>query len=255
MVMVLRLIDPARADFAQQLAAKVGQAPDFYRDAPVLLDLETLARWPAPPSIDFAALSAAIAAAGLVCVGVQNGTPHLTEAARRAGLAAFPTARTAGRPNAAHEPEPDGERPAPPARASAPAPQPAPSQPAPPPTAPAAAPQRVVAKARTRVVTEPIRSGQQVYARDGDLIVLGAVNAGGEILADGNIHVYGALRGKAIAGAAGDKDARLFCQRFDPELVSIAGLFRVADQLESDLIGQRVGVRIADDALVFDRLS
>src|SRR5690606_11491090 len=144
------------------------------------------------------------------------------------------------------------ERPAPPARAAAPAAQPAPQQPAPPPPAPAA-PQRVVAKARTRVVTEPIRSGQQVYARDGDPIVLGAVNAGGEILADGNIHVYGALRGKAIAGAAGDKDARLFCQRFDPELVSIAGLFRVADQLESDLIGQRVGVRIADDALVFDR--
>ena len=105
------------------------------------------------------------------------------------------------------------------------------------------------------MVTEPVRSGQQVYARDGDLIVLGTVNAGGEVLADGNVHIYGALRGKAIAGAAGDKDARLFCQRFDPELVSIAGLFRVADQIESDLIGQRVGVRIAGDALVFDRLS
>ncbi|ROP90545.1 septum site-determining protein MinC [Stella humosa] len=250
MVMVLRLIDPARADFGQQLAGKVAQAPDFYRDAPVILDLETLARWPAPPNVDFQALSAAIADAGLICVGVQNGTPHLTQAARRAGLAAFPSARPAGRTNAAALPDPPAEA----ARTVAPPPPPAAAAPAPAAPAPAPIIQRVV-KGKTRVVTEPVRSGQQVYARDGDLIVLGTVNAGGEVLADGNVHVYGALRGKAIAGASGDREARLFCQRFDPELVSIAGLFRIADQIETDLIGQRVGVRIVDDALVFDRLS
>ena len=249
MVMVLRLIDPARADFGQQLAQKVAQAPDFYRDAPVILDLETLARWPAPPNVDFAALGAAIASAGLICVGVQNGTPHLTQSARRAGLAAFPSARPAGRANAAREPDPEPAAAPAPQRAAAPTPPPPPE-----PAAPAPVVQRVV-KGRTRVVSEPVRSGQQIYARDGDLIVLGTVNAGGEVLADGNVHVYGALRGKAIAGASGDREARLFCQRFDPELVSIAGLFRIADQIETDLIGQRVGIRIADDALVFDRLS
>ncbi|BBK44623.1 putative septum site-determining protein MinC [Allostella vacuolata] len=251
MVMVLRLIDPARADFGQQLAQKVSQAPDFYRDAPVILDLETLARWPAPPNVDFAALGAAIASAGLICVGVQNGTPHLTQAARRAGLAAFPSARPAGRANAAREPDPEPAAAPPPPRAAAPPPPPRGRCPRPR-TAPVV--QRVV-KGKTRVVSEPVRSGQQIYARDGDLIVLGTVNAGGEVLADGNVHVYGALRGKAIAGASGDREARLFCQRFDPELVSIAGLFRIADQIETDLIGQRVGIRIADDALVFDRLS
>jgi septum site-determining protein MinC len=253
MVMVLRLVDPARSDFGEQLAAKVAQAPDFYRDAPVILDLETLARWPAPPNVDFAALRGAIADAGLVCVGVQNGTPHLTQAARcRAGLAAFPSARPAGRANAAREPEAETA----PARPAAPPPAPAPAA-APvarEPAAPAPVVQRVV-KGKTRLVTEPVRSGQQIYARDGDLIVMGTVNAGGEVLADGNVHVYGALRGKAIAGASGDREARLFCQRFDPELVSIAGLFRIADQIETDLIGQRVGIRIVDDALVIDRLS
>lgn len=250
MVMVLRLVDPARADFGQQLAAKVAQAPDFYRDAPVVLDLETLARWPAPPNVDFPALAGAIAEAGLVCVGVQNGTPHLTQAAKRAGLAAFPSARPANRPNAAAET--DGAAtaaPAPRAAAPAQAPAPAPAREAPP-----AVVQKVV-KGKTRLVTEPVRSGQQIYARDGDLIVMGTVNAGGEVLADGNVHIYGALRGKAIAGASGDREARLFCQRFDPELVSIAGLFRIADQIEADLIGQRVGIRIVDDTLVIDRLS
>lgn len=252
MVMVLRLIDPARADFGQQLAAKVAQAPDFYRDAPVILDLETLARWPAPPNVDFAALRAGIADAGLVCVGVQNGTPHLTQAARRAGLAAFPSARPANRPNAAAESEPAPAAPPPP-RAAAPAPPAA--REAPPAREAAPAIVQKVVKGKTRLVTEPVRSGQQVYARDGDLIVMGTVNAGGEVLADGNVHIYGALRGKAIAGASGDREARLFCQRFDPELVSIAGLFRIADQIETDLIGQRVGIRIVDDALVIDRLS
>ncbi|MGE0714295.1 MAG: septum site-determining protein MinC, partial [Alphaproteobacteria bacterium] len=198
---------------------------------------------------------AALATAGLACVGVQNGTPQLTEAARRAGLAAFPAARATGRTNAAAMPEHEAE--------PAPAPAPAPARPAPPPRAaaasqpaPAPTPAAPAQPApRTRIVTEPVRSGQQIYARGGDLIVLGTVNAGGEVLADGNVHIYGALRGKAIAGAAGDRGARLFCQRFDPELVSIAGLFRIADQIEKDLIGQRVGVRVADDALVFDRLS
>lgn len=246
MVMVLRLVDPARADFGQQLAAKVAQAPDFYRDAPVVLDLETLARWPAPPNVDFQALAGAVAEAGLVCVGVQNGTPHLTQAAKRAGLAAFPSARPANRTNAAAETD-SAPAPAPAPRAAAPAP--APAREAPPPVV-----QKVI-KGKTRLVTEPVRSGQQIYARDGDLIVMGTVNAGGEVLADGNVHIYGALRGKAIAGASGDREARLFCQRFDPELVSIAGLFRIADQIEADLIGQRVGIRIVDDALVIDRLS
>ncbi|MCC7276571.1 MAG: septum site-determining protein MinC [Alphaproteobacteria bacterium] len=250
--MVLRLVDPSRPDFAQQIVEKVGQAPGFYRDAPIVLDLETLARWPAPPTVDFAGIRAALASVGLVCVGVQNGTPQLTEGARRIGLAVFPTIRPAGRANAAREPdaEPEPERPAarPSAAASAPSPQAA--APSPP-----VAPVKAAPPPRTRVVSEPVRSGQQVYAKGGDLIVLGTVNAGGEVLADGNVHIYGTLRGKAIAGAAGDREARLFCQRFDPELVSIAGLFRVADQIGPELVGQRVGVRIVDDALAFDRLS
>lgn len=231
-LMVLRLLDPSRADFAELLAEKVGQAPGFFRDAPLVLDLEALARWPAPPEVDFAAIREAVAAAGLACVGVQNGTPHLHESARKAGLAIFPMVR-ASKVNAAREPEPV---------AATPPPEPA---------RPAAL---KVIRPKTRVVTEPVRSGQQIYATDADLIVLSTVNAGGEVLADGHVHVYGALRGKAIAGAAGDREARLYCQKFDPELVSIAGLFLIADQIDAGLVGQRVMVRVADGALAIDKL-
>lgn len=231
-LMVLRLLDPSRADFGALLAEKVAQAPGFYRDAPLVLDLEALARWPAPPEVDFAAIRQAAGEAGFACVGVQNGTPQLNEAARRAGLVAFPAARASARANAAREPEPAPASPPEPARPTA----------------------LKVIRPKTKVVTEPVRSGQQVYATDADLIVHATVNAGGEVLADGHVHVYGALRGKAIAGAAGDREARLYCQKFDPELVSIAGLFLIADQIDPQLVGQRVVVRVADGALAIDRL-
>lgn len=83
-----------------------------------------------------------------------------------------------------------------------------------------------------RIVRNPVRSGQQIYARDSDLIVIGSVNEGAEIIADGNVHIWGSLRGKAIAGAQGNLDARIFCQQFKAELVSIAGVFQTFEKEE-----------------------
>ena len=81
----------------------------------------------------------------------------------------------------------------------------------------------------TRVITTPVRGGQQIYAQGGDLIVLAPVSAGAELLADGNIHVYGPLRGKAMAGARGDAKARIFTTELDPELIAIAGVYRIIE--------------------------
>jgi septum site-determining protein MinC len=86
----------------------------------------------------------------------------------------------------------------------------------------------------SKIVTTPIRSGQQVYAPGGDLIIMAAVSAGAEVLADGNIHVYGALRGRALAGVKGDTSARIFCQSLEAELVSIAGTFKVDEDLRNE---------------------
>ena len=100
------------------------------------------------------------------------------------------------------------------------------------------------------LVTQPVRSGTQIYARGADLIVTAPVSPGAEIVADGNIHVYGALRGRALAGAGGDAEARIFCTRLEAELVSIAGRYLVSEQLPPE--SHRTAVQIA---LVDDRLT
>jgi septum site-determining protein MinC len=100
----------------------------------------------------------------------------------------------------------------------------------------------------TKVITKPIRSGQQVYA-EGDLIILTQVGAGAEVLADGNIHIYGALRGRALAGVKGDVDARIFCRSMEAELVSIAGNFMLSDALQTIIWKDSAQVLLVDDSL------
>jgi septum site-determining protein MinC len=98
-----------------------------------------------------------------------------------------------------------------------------------------------------KMLSDPVRSGQQVYAEKCDLIVLGAVSAGAELIADGCIHIYGTLRGRAIAGANGNPNVRIFCRRFEADLVAIAGVYMVADQIPSQYQGKSVQIRLSDD--------
>ena len=100
----------------------------------------------------------------------------------------------------------------------------------------------------TMVVNKPLRSGQKIYARGADLIVMAMVNRGAEVIADGNIHVYAPLRGKAMAGARGNTSARIFALALEPELVSIAGVYRTTEQeLGPDVLGKPAQVRLSDD--------
>jgi septum site-determining protein MinC len=126
-----------------------------------------------------------------------------------------------------------------------------------------AAPQRVDAltasassAAPTMVIKGPLRSGQRVYARNSDLIVMGVVSRGAEVIADGNIHIYGPLRGKAMAGARGDVAARIFTTGFDAELVAIAGIYRVVDtKLSAELHQKPVAIQLEKDALHINALG
>ncbi|HVT34866.1 MAG TPA: septum site-determining protein MinC, partial [Nevskiaceae bacterium] len=97
--------------------------------------------------------------------------------------------------------------------------------------------------------------GQQIYAPDADLILTNTVNPGAEVIADGCVHVYGALRGRAIAGAKGDAQARVFCRRFEAELVAVAGVYAVAEQMQGDLKGKPVQAYLADGKLKIERLE
>lgn len=108
--------------------------------------------------------------------------------------------------------------------------------------------------AKTKVVKQPIRSGQQVVS-DGDLIVMGQVSAGAEIIAKGHIHVYGPLRGRAYAGAYGDESAHIFCRKLDAELVAIAGVFVVSDELAESHRQQAVQIHLQDEALSINKLD
>ena len=100
------------------------------------------------------------------------------------------------------------------------------------PQKPAAKPKEA-SKEITKIITKPVRAGTQIYAKDSDLIILSSVNAGAEVIADGNIHIYGPLRGRALAGANGNTDARIFCKQLEAELVSVAGHYLVKEQMKA----------------------
>jgi septum site-determining protein MinC len=118
--------------------------------------------------------------------------------------------------------------------------------------APAPAP---AARTSSRLIADPIRGGQQIYARGADLTITHQVGAGAEVVADGNIHIYGRLAGRAIAGADGDTQARIFCRRFEPELVAIAGVYAVAEQLHGEWLGKPAQVFLQDGTLKVERLD
>lgn len=109
--------------------------------------------------------------------------------------------------------------------------------------------------APTKVVRTPVRSGQQIYAKDGDLVILSHVSAGAEVIADGSIHIYGTLRGRAIAGASGQREARIICHDLQAELISIAGHYWLSDQIESQFWQQRVMLSMTDESLYLETLT
>ncbi len=169
---------------------------------------------------------------GLNIIGVRGGSDELLQSAAAAGL---PTLTLLERPARALTPDS-------PATPTITVPETPVAEPPPPPDEPPPD-----ARAATVFVDRPLRSGQQVYARGSDLVVLAAVNAGAEIIADGSIHIYAPLRGRALAGARGAEDARIFCTRFDAELVSIAGLYRTFDNgVPAELAGRPVQVRLGE---------
>ncbi|MCU0894623.1 MAG: septum site-determining protein MinC [Rhodospirillales bacterium] len=256
-MIVLRLIEPKHPAFYKLLTEKISQAPGFFTDAPVVLDLQDLAY---EPPFNMAELRRRLRQHRLMAFGVQNGTDEQNKIAENAGMVVLPEGRQAAmRPTAARPPDAeakaeDGAAPA----AAEPAPAPAEPQAAPGGTAETASsvgeeqhPQAVPSK----VVIHPVRSGRQIYAQGGDLIVLASISPGAELIADGHIHVYGALRGRALAGIAGNPQARIFCRSLEAELVSVAGYWRVRDDIPEELIGKPVQIYLGNEQVVIEELA
>jgi septum site-determining protein MinC len=189
----------------------------------VVLDLSHLLNLPDDGTVD--ALLEAVRSAGMLPVGLAYGTSATEALAQRMGLPLIAKFR------AAYEPA-DGGSIAPPAPTPSAAPAPAPVR------------EPVLSQPEGSVGAQrhdgTVRSGQQIYARDRDLVVTGTIANGAEVIADGSIHIYGSLKGRAMAGAQGDAKARIFISDFRAELVAIAGHYRVFEQLPKDLEGQSV---------------
>jgi len=216
---------------ARELEARFGDIPDFFDHDALVIDLsrlESQAQGGERQAVDFPGLLELLWKYRLAPVAVHGARNELAAVAKAAGLFPAPDARigTAAAPStpnpetAVHVPAPTG----------------------------------------ALVVDKPLRSGQQVYARGRDLVMLAMVNAGAEVIADGHIHVYAPLRGRAIAGARGNADARIFALGMEPELISIAGLYRTGETPQLAAVrGKPTQVRLVSDAegnrLVFDLLK
>ncbi|MEO8298324.1 MAG: septum site-determining protein MinC [Burkholderiales bacterium] len=226
----LVLKSAAQDDLAQALADRFGETPELFDQEPLAIDLAALAE--ADAAIDFPALMALLRSHRLLPIAVRGGSPDQIAAARAAGLADMPEAS----PNAA------------PVR-----------------TVVETVVQEVVrevpvevqvAGPGTLVIDKPLRSGQQVYARGADLVVLAVVSFGAEVIADGHIHVYAPLRGRAIAGARGNTAARIFTTCMEPQLVSIAGIYRTTETaLPAGVQGKPAQVRLDGEKLLVEPLT
>jgi len=221
---------PFTADLAELEAAlsrKLKGRDDFFGGDAAVIDL---AAWPeTTTALDVSGLASLLRRAGLQPVAVRGGGKRVLDAATHAGLAVLPDQAPV------REPAPAKEETAP-AKTEQPSP--------------------VATPMTSLIIDRPVRSGQQVYARGGDLVVMALVNHGAELIADGNIHVYAPLRGRALAGARGNHDARIFTYCMEAELLSIAGVYRALDEaLPESIRGKASQVRLDGNKLVMEALK
>ncbi|MBW1255206.1 septum site-determining protein MinC [Pantoea allii] len=201
------------------LQDKIDQAPDFLKNAPVVLNVAAL-----DAAVNWKQMQQAVSETGLRIVGVSGCKDDaLKKMIARVGLPVLAEGKESHKRDA-QEPE----------------------------LKPVAAESLV---AKTRIVNTPVRSGQQIYARNADLIVTSSVSAGAELVADGNIHIYGMMRGRALAGASGDRDCQIFCTNLAAELVSIAGEYWIMDQIPEAFFAKAARLCLQDGALTIQTLN
>lgn len=217
-------------ELEQELALRFGETQDFFNNDPVVIDFSAVED--VPDNFDLDALVALLRSYRMQPVAARGGSAALMQAAQLAGLADAQDATVL-------QARPDS-------RPKNIEPEAAPKE-----ALPEAGP--AVAQPRTLVIHKPLRSGQRVYAKGCDLVVLAAVNFGSEAIADGHVHVYAPLRGKAIAGASGNADARIFSTCMQPELVAIAGTYRTTEiPLPTEVVGKPAQIRLEGERLVFE---
>jgi septum site-determining protein MinC len=219
-VPVLVLFSNSLQHIEQQLQEKIALAPEFFKHSPILLDLQELNK--RELDIAMADLVKSVEALNLLPIGLRGGNAAQNQQALALGIPVHVMQGGVSQESAktktivaAPEPEPSVRN----------------------------------ESASAMLITQPVRSGQRVYSH-GDLIVLATVSSGTEIMAEGNIHVYGTLRGRALAGVQGDEKARIFCSDLQAELISIAGIYKVSEDLPKELRHKPVQIYLQDHSLI-----
>ncbi len=193
----------------QQLKPLIEQTPQFFQQLPIILDISSL-KLNSVPLIDFSAIISCLRRSGLIPVGVRGGNTEQQASAMQAGLAILSNIKLE---NTETSPKPPS-----------------------------------IPSSTAKIIKQPVRSGQQIYAKNSDLIVLASVSPGAELLADGNIHIYGRLKGRALAGVTGNPNTHIFCKTLEAELVAVAGHYWLSEDLQ-DLLPtlSKGGVHISLD--------
>ena len=217
---VLELLSTDIDQIAFEVGEKVDQAPGFFHNAPVVIDLKSLAQ---EDSVEFAVLVGLLRSYGLNPVAIRGGNAEHAELAENMELAVLTDERARADRTSTRRQDMDH------------------------------AYDMAVTSSQSptsnRIYAKPVRSGQNLAAPGGDLVVIASTSPGSELVAAGSIHVYGALRGRALAGITGDENCRIFCQRLEAELVSIAGQYRVSEDIDDSLRGQPVQIYLEADKL------
>lgn len=225
---VLHLFSSNLKEFEETLNAKISESPEFFQQLPVILDLGQLPE--DTLHLDFNWLKNLLINQGIIPVALLNTPENLLNKAKLSNWGIFPNIQPRYDKVKTEQSELEIKEPTP-----------------------------VISTEKeptsVKVVTTHIRSGQQIYHTGGDLIVINTVNTGAEVLADGNIHVYGALRGRALAGVNGDTSARIFCQSLEAELISIAGKYKVLESITDEWHGKAVQIYLENDELKIENIA
>lgn len=224
-VLVLFSGDVVQIDL--QLQEKVAQAPEFFRNSPLLLDLQKVNGQEA--DFDLSQIIDVVRKHAFMPVGIRGGTEKQNHQALSLGVAVHSMHGN----NAALNQQPEQKAPVVVEKSDKKIPE-------------ADVPEN-------KLINQPIRSGQRVYAR-GDLIVTASVSAGAEIMAEGNIHVYGTLRGRALAGVQGNIESRIFCSDLQAELISIAGIYQISDDLKPETAHKPVQISLDKQTLIIKEI-
>ncbi|WP_413692838.1 septum site-determining protein MinC [Psychromonas sp. KJ10-2] len=237
-LLVVNLESESLSALAEELNKKRLMAPEFFANTPMVVSIEESSL-----NIDFSQLKRTVAEHGFILAGI---TGTLSEQQKEQAIAESIAVLHSSKRQMVKAPASDknveqSDQPKEEIKTST--------------DTASGDPEYVVCEVKTKVHVGRVRSGQQIYAKECDLVINGDVGAGAEVIADGNIHVYGTLRGKALAGAMGNTSAAIFCTVLEPELVSIAGVYKLSETLPEDMWSTSCSVSLKDQNLVFSSLN